>query len=159
MLPCPAFFPLRALLGLLCLLALSACATRPAPLPGQSQAQVLQTLGSPHGRYSLNGEESWEYNSWPFGQRTFFARFDKEGKMQVFEQVLSHQGFARVQVGVSNKDDVLRLLGKPLETSYLSLPKLEVWTYAYKEADVWDSMMHVHFDQGGHRAHDAKRTG
>jgi hypothetical protein len=44
---------------------------------------------------------------------------------------------------------VLHTLGRPAETSYLSRQKLEVWSYRYKESGVWNSMMHVHFDDDG----------
>jgi hypothetical protein len=32
---------------------------------------------------------------------------------------------------------------------YLRLSDLEVWSYPYKEAGVWDSIMSVHFDRNG----------
>jgi len=43
----------------------------------------------------------------------------------------------------------LRTIGHPAETSYLPLRDLEVWSYRYKEAGVWNSIMHVHFDRNG----------
>jgi len=49
----------------------------------------------------------------------------------------------------STKADVLRTVGTPSETSWLSLPQLEVWSYRYKENGVWNSMMHIHFDRAG----------
>lgn len=51
--------------------------------------------------------------------------------------------------GVASKTDVLHAIGRPAERSWLRLPDLEVWSYRYKENNVWNSMMHVHFDRAG----------
>jgi hypothetical protein len=62
---------------------------------------------------------------------------------------LNDQTFATIKPGVATKEEVLHTVGRPAETVYLPLSKLEVWSYRYKQSGVWDSMMHVHFDQGG----------
>jgi outer membrane protein assembly factor BamE (lipoprotein component of BamABCDE complex) len=77
------------------------------------------------------------------------ARIGPDGKVTSFEQVLNMQKFAAIKVGESTKNEVLHTIGTPSETSYLSLSDLEVWTYPYKENDVWNSLMHVHFDKSG----------
>jgi len=77
------------------------------------------------------------------------ARIDQNGKVVAFEQVLTTQKFASIKVDEATKADVLRTIGAPTETSYLSLTDLEVWSYSYKESNAWNSMMHVHFDRNG----------
>lgn len=132
---------------------LAGCATlgAPPPAPGASEAEVIARFGRPTHVF-VNPHDSGrilEYMNGPFGQTTYFARIDAAGRLLSYEQVLAAQKFAEIKVGASTKFDVVRLIGTPSETSYLALPKLEVWSYPYKENPVSDSMMHVHFDNAG----------
>ena len=77
------------------------------------------------------------------------GRINPNGKVVSFEQVLTTQKFASIKVGEATKMEVLRTIGAPSETSYLPLTDLEVWSYPYKESNVWNSFMHVHFDKSG----------
>ncbi len=151
--PHPAFPRLARLRrtgwAILLALALTGCATTPPLYPGDTESVVLAKLGQPAARYRVGNEQWLEYPTGPFGQRTWFARISSEGKLTQYEQVLTSEKFATINVDQANKDEVLRTIGHPAETSYLSLPKLEVWSYRYKEAGVWNSMMHVHFDKDG----------
>jgi hypothetical protein len=52
-------------------------------------------------------------------------------------------------VDAATKDEVLRTVGRPAETSRVALKNYEVWSYRYREANVWNSLMHVHFDDQG----------
>jgi len=137
------------LLALLALLAGCASWNVPPPLPGESRAAVEARLGRPTNVYQLPTGTELEYATGPYGQATYMARFGPDEKLISYEQVLDAPGFARIKVGVSTQQDVLHILGRPAEKSYLSIPKLQVWSYRYKESGVWDSMMHVHFDQDG----------
>lgn len=60
-----------------------------------------------------------------------------------------NDSFLSVQLGVTTQADLLRLLGRPDETTYLQLRDLNVWSYRYKESGVWDSMMHIMMDRNG----------
>lgn len=139
-----------ALLSSLILL-LSGCATLMAPpvQVGDTEASLIQKRGAPAHRYKDGNTELLEYPTHPWGQRTYMARMDAGGRVTSFEQVLTTQKFATIKVDEANKETVLRTIGSPSETSYLSLRDMEVWTYPYKENDVWNSMMHVHFDRNG----------
>ncbi len=129
---------------------LGACAGMGPPPPvGAPEAQVVASMGNPTAVYQDGQERLLEYATGPFGQYTTMARIGADGRLRSLEQVLNEQKFATLKVGVATRDDVLRTLGRPAERSYLALPKLEVWTYRYKESGVWNSMMHVHFDQAG----------
>lgn len=116
---------------------------------GDSEADLLAKRGQPTHRYQDGKEQLVEYALGPWGQRTYMARLDADGKVVSFEQVLTTEKFAAIKVGEANKDSVLRIIGAPSATSYLSLRDLEVWSYPYKEAGVWNSLMHVHFDKNG----------
>lgn len=133
------------------LIAIGGCASFGAPPinPGDSETVVLSALGSPTHRYQDGKSHLLEYMSGPWGQTTYMARIDASGKLVSYEQVLTTQKFATIKPGEATKDDVLRTIGAPSDTSYLSLSGLEVWSYPYKESGVWDSIMHVHFDKTG----------
>lgn len=129
---------------------LSGCATvfPPAVAVGDSEAELIQKRGQPTHRYNDGNAQLLEYMTGPFGQRTYMARVEG-GRVTGFEQVLTVQKFAGIQVGTATKDTVLKTIGAPSDTSYLPLRDLEVWSYPYKENEVWNSIMHVHFDRAG----------
>ena len=143
---------IRPQLAILCaLLLLSACAAfQPVTLmPGETEAEVVSKLGRPTARIPDGNGFVLEYNRTPWGQATNMARFDGNGRLISYEQVLTVEKFATIKPGISTKMDVLRTIGHPSETMYLSRQQLEVWTYPYKEYDAWNSLMHVHFDNNG----------
>jgi hypothetical protein len=142
---------LRATLFAVSLTTLNACSVlMPAPVnAGDSEADVIAKRGEPTHRYQNGQEHLLEYALGPWGQRTYMARVDANGKVVSFEQVLTVQKFSTIKVGEATKNDVLRTIGAPSETAYFSRTDLEVWTYPYKESEVWNSMMHVHFDKDG----------
>lgn len=144
-------FPGLAIAGaalLLCGCASMRLYTEP-PHPGESEAQIVERLGEPTHRYGEGNNHLLEYMTGPWGQSTFMARIGSDGRLVSYEQVLDATHFSKILPGKATKDEVLRTIGAPSATSYLSLPHLEVWSYPYREADTWDSVMHVHFDDAG----------
>lgn len=131
--------------------SLAACAAlMPAPVNvGDSESEVVAKRGQPTQRYQDGKDHLLEYATGPWGQRTYMARIGPDGRLVSFEQVLTVQKFATVKVGETTKNDVLKTFGRPSDTSYLPLRDLEVWSYPYKESEVWNSLMHVHFDRTG----------
>lgn len=121
----------------------------PYPLPGANEQEVVVRMGEPANRYRDGSQTLLEYPGGHFGQQTFMARMGPDGRMISLEQVRTLEKFGTVKVGQASKDDVLRNVGTPSETSWLPLPQQEVWSYRYRENNVWDSMMHIHFDQDG----------
>lgn len=130
---------------------LSACATLfPDPVNiGDTESTVIAKRGQPTNRYQVGKDMLLEYHLGPWGQKTYMARLDASGKVVSFQQVLTTEQFASIKVGETHKNDVLHIIGSPSETSYLSLRDMEVWSYPYKENNVWNSIMHVHFDRAG----------
>jgi len=130
------------------LITLGGCAA-PIVNPGETEADVIGKLGRPTHRFKDGPEHLLEYMKGPAGQQTFMARIGPDNKVISYEQVLTSAKFATIKVNSATKTDVLRTIGTPSETSYLSRVDLEVWSYPYKENGVWDSEMHVHFDKKG----------
>jgi len=132
-------------------LLLAACATRPAPLPGETADMVQAKLGKPTSVY-VDGDgaaRSLEYATGPMGQYTWMARLGPDGRLTAYEQVLTGEKFATLKIDQATKEQVLRTIGRPAERSRVAMQNYEVWSYRYKEAGVWNSLMHVHFDEGG----------
>jgi outer membrane protein assembly factor BamE (lipoprotein component of BamABCDE complex) len=137
------------LIPLLAALGLAGCALiPPTQLPaGTSEQDVIAQLGQPTHRYRTGTDEVLEYMHGPWGQTTYMARFGADHRLISYQQVLNSQTFATLAPGKTTKQDVLLTIGAPSTTSFLSLSQLEVWSYPYREANVWDSIMHVHFDR------------
>ncbi len=143
-------FSLRLLASGLLALLCACSALIPAPVnPGDSEAQVIAKRGQPTHRYQEGRDQLLEYAQGPWGQVTYMVRIGPDSRVISFEQVLTSEKFASIKIGQATKDDVLRTVGAPSETSYLSLSDLEVWSYPYKESGVWNSLMHIHFDSSG----------
>ena len=133
------------------LLGVAGCAAmmRTPPTIGDTREAVTAKFGPPTALYPAPGGQVLEYATGPFGQETWMTQIGADGRLTAFEQVLTGQKFATLQIGAATRDEVLRTLGRPAERSYLALPDLEVWSYRYKENGVWNSMMHAHFDRAG----------
>jgi hypothetical protein len=130
---------------------LAGCATLSGPpaLPGDSMDAVRAKMGRPTAVRTAPSGTVYEYGAGMFGQQAWMARFDSSGRLLSVTQVRTGEVFATIRPGVATKADVLDRLGQPSETSRVHLGNFEVWSYRYKESNVWNSMMHVHFDQGG----------
>lgn len=133
------------------LLLLGGCAglMRQAPTVGDSAEMVQQKMGAPTAIYGAGNDRLFEYATGPMGQQTYMAHIGADGRMTSYEQVLTSEKFATIKIDSATKDDVLRAVGRPAEMSRVALRNYEVWSYRYKEAGVWNSLMHVHFDQQG----------
>ena len=134
-------------------IVLGACAgpfMREAPNVGEPVAAVTAKLGQPTSTYpAADGGQMLEYATGPMGQFTWMAQIGPDGRLVSYEQVLTGEKFATIKIDKANKADVLRTIGRPAERSGVAMHNYEVWSYRYKEAGVWNSLMHVHFDQAG----------
>ena len=137
--------------ALVAVLLQTGCAELLAPpvRPGQTEAEVLAKLGRPSHQYQDGTAHLLEYATSPWGQRTWMARIGTDGRLESYRQVLATEVFASIIVDKSTKEDVLRTIGAPSETVYFPRIEREVWTYAYKENNAWDSQMHIYFDRSG----------
>jgi len=134
------------------ILALSACAPmmRRTPTVGMPLAEVTAKLGKPNAVYpDPAGGQVLEYRGQPMGQFQHMARIGADGRLLSYEQVLTTENFARIDVGRWNHDDVLRNFGRPAEVVRSRLDEGEIWSYRYKEKGVWDSLMNVDFNARG----------
>lgn len=143
-------FPLRALLAVVLAIAAGCAIVTPNSVTiGEAESNVIQRMGQPTHRYQDGKDQLLEYAYGPWGQQTYMARIGPDGTVLSFEQVLTTKKFATIKLDQFTKSGVLHTVGAPSDTSYLALTDLEVWSYPYRENDVWNSVMHIHFDRTG----------
>lgn len=137
-------------LALVALLGLTACAT-PDQLPiGSTRAQVLERYGAPLAVHKLpDGAERLEYQIGPFQQYAQMVDVDSSGRVLRASQVRTAENFARIRIGVDTPATVVREFGTPWHTERYALSKLTAYLYPYKESNVFNLMMAVHFDDAG----------
>ena len=103
--------------------------------PGQTEADVVRSMGLPTGRYPLPGGASrLEYARGPYGRQTYMVDLDPTGRVLGWQQVLTQQNFLRVLPGMS-RGELLLLLGRPGEVFAVPWQKSEVWNYRYATND------------------------
>ncbi len=103
--------------------------------PGQSEAQVVQQMGTPTGRYTLpEGGTRLEFARGPAGRETYMVDFDAAGRMVDWEQVMDLSYLTRVTPGLSTEDVLLRV-GHPVSTQKFPRQQLVVWNYRYPTND------------------------
>jgi hypothetical protein len=140
---------LAALLALT--LGLAACGALSPKLPaGTPVADVTARLGHPNASYpDPDGGQVLEYRGQPMGQFQHMARIGANGRLIAYDQVLTSENFAGIQVNRWTRDDILRHFGRPAEVSRVRLEDREVWSYRYKQDGMWNSMMNVYFNGRG----------
>jgi hypothetical protein len=116
--------------------ALAGCAHNaysPKGIPaGSTEAAVIEAMGQPTGRSALpDGGQQLEFARGPYGKETYMLRFDAQGRMQRWEQVLNEANFAKIKPGM-DKAEVLTAIGRPSDVSGYGLhEKRQAWSYRY----------------------------
>lgn len=147
--------PFRTAAAVALALSLSACSTfHRTPTPGTSLADVTARLGKPDAIYpDPKGGQVLEYRGQPMGQFQHMARFNADGRLVSYDQVLTDANFAKIEPGRWMQADVLRNFGRPAETSRARASGFEVWSYRYKQDGIWNSFMNVYFNGRGEVHH------
>lgn len=139
-----------AISTLACMLFIAGCAAFAPPLePGATEQAVRERYGQPGATYPDGETVLWEYNGGYWDQQTYMARIGKDHRLISWEPVRTDEKFQTLVIGKSTAGDVLKTVGKPTETSVIRLNNYKVWSYRYKQNGVWDSMMHIMFDDNG----------
>jgi hypothetical protein len=128
---------LAAVACLLAMVSLVGCASySPEHLQtGQSEADVIQAMGPPTGRYTLpDGRGRLEFARGPAGQQTYMVDFDTAGRMVGWNQVLNLRHFAEIEPGISAQE-LLTRVGHPGSTIAIPRQHLVLWNYRYPTND------------------------
>jgi len=143
---------MRITLALLAL-AVTACATVESGFgvqPGVTSAEeVVRMKGAPALEIANpDGSKNMAYSRGYFSGQTFMVRVGRDGLVQSVEQVLTDERFYRIVPGIT-RDDVLRLIGPPIET--MEFPRLQqvAWEYRYRDSWGYDAFLSVMIDTNG----------
>jgi outer membrane protein assembly factor BamE (lipoprotein component of BamABCDE complex) len=141
----------RFAIGAACVL-LSGCAAHGIGglVPGQSTAaQVQALLGAPADKLTAeNGDAVWQYPRGPFGRVTYAVRFDGDGTVREFGNLLTEENFSRIKPGETTREAVRTLLGRPAKVTHFSNLQREVWDYPCGEP-ARPTVLSVQFSQDG----------
>lgn len=129
------FFTGRALVLVLAV-AIAGCATyNPRDIrAGQTEAELIQLMSQPTGRYSgPAGQTRLEFATGPFGQVTWMVDLDSMGRVSAWAQVLNETAFNYVQTNFEGQDMAwLRYtLGRPSEVRSGGWQGGWVWSWRY----------------------------
>ena len=147
----PAPRPWACLLAAGLAFALAGCVSEPTRIvPGTTAAEALQRLGTPTGRYTLNGGgERLQYSRMPAGFEVTDIDVDASGKVVSVTQVLNEARFGHdIKVDQWRQNDVLAFYGRPYETSRVSSFDGTVWTWRYKAVNE-RRMLYIYIDPAG----------
>ncbi len=138
-------------------LALAGCATPSQRMPpGTPATQVMADMGRPSVTCPLpDGGERLVWSGQPFSQASWATNAAPDGSTTGVEQVLTDASFARLRQGQWSADQVRCTFGPPAQIANVGLPRSSqrVWSYAYLQDTVWNSLMHVYFDNAGYVTH------
>jgi len=128
--------------------ALAGCASHPDLLRvGMTRDELDARFGKPDAERHDGNDDVRIYTSQPLGQRASAAHVSPDGRVTAVEPLLNTQHFAQIQVDQWNKHDVFEHFGTPAEMTRTL--RYEVWSYRYREAEVWDSLFSIMFDDAG----------
>ena len=114
----------------------------PKDLNGRSEAEVVQAMGQPTGRYTMadNGRRL-EYAKGPAGRETYMVDLDAQGRVVQVEQVLDVNHFDVINPGMK-KDDLLRFIGRPSERRGMRGDgEILSWRYANNDCLWWQAQL------------------
>jgi outer membrane protein assembly factor BamE (lipoprotein component of BamABCDE complex) len=101
---------------------------------GSTEAEVVQAMGQPTGRYQLpEGPTRLEFARGPYGRHTYMVDLDAQGRVMQIEQVLDRRYFEGVSPGIT-KDQLLRYIGRPSEVQGM-MRNGQIWSYRYANND------------------------
>lgn len=124
-----------ALIGALGLSGCGVLGANPMDAALQTEADVRARLGQPQRVWAPlpampPGNKTFEYSRQPSGHTAYMVDIGADGEVLAVRQVLNRESFARVVVGMA-PDDVVRLLGRPMQITPYSLSGLTYYEWRY----------------------------
>lgn len=137
--------------ALACCVLVAACASHPSRIRvGEAGADVRSRVGEPYDVVRTeDGAERWLYPTGPMGQYAWFVEVGADGRVRAVTQALTDERFYMIRKGEWNQARVRREFGPPAEVSAQPLKRHVIWSYRYRQDGVWNSLMHIHFDEEG----------
>ncbi|NOL50234.1 hypothetical protein [Pelistega europaea] len=143
---------MRILMTTIAVLAISGC-TSYRDIPANSSEQVvLNKMGTPTASCTKSdGSKRLIWSTQPNGQYAYGANVSKNGVIDKVTSLLSDANFKKLNQGIWTPEDVRCEFGPPAETGRIGLGEKNevVWTYRYKEINVWNNLMYIYFGRDG----------
>jgi hypothetical protein len=142
--------PLRSLLAVISMIAVTACSTPGSVKPGADEAAVRAAAGRPTAVIKLkDGGTRWQYSGQPFEQSVWNIDFDAAGRVLRTQQMMTDTAFAQIRPGKDTQADVLRDFGPPAERYSYPLAQETAVMYRYFVQGGFHAAMFVYFDPAG----------
>jgi len=146
--------PFRRLVALAAtLVLLTGCTLIANTPPGTPLAEVQRRHGAP--AYvcpqpgSSDGSRRVIWSQQPNGQHAWAVSVGADGRVESAEAVLTDDAFQRLHPGLTI-GELRCAYGPPAIISTVGWGQRQtVWSYRYREARVWNSLMHIYLDADG----------
>lgn len=114
-----------------------------------TMAQTREIMGPPSMEWrDADGSSTWEYTRMPYGIVNYMVDFGPDQVVRAVRQVLTEENFAKVRPGMT-REQIRRLLGKPVQEQYFALKREYVWNWKTKSEGSYDHFFDVYFDESG----------
>ena len=143
---------LRLLFSTSALGAMVACGTMKDIPPGTAMAEVRAQYGNPTIECPMpDGTRHAVWSTAPMGQYAWATTITADGRVGPIEQILTDAAFEQVKTGTWDAQRLQCTFGPPAEISVVGLPssRHRVWSYRYRQAGAWNSLMHVYLSEEG----------
>jgi hypothetical protein len=135
--------------------ALAACTPMEQRVAPGSPLSVAETeLGRPNFTCTRpDGTRRVIWTQQPMGQYAWGANVKPDGSIDRVEPILTTPNFRKLDSGAWTADQVRCEFGPPAKVEEVGLPSVRevVWSYRFKENNVWDSLMYVYLGRDGTR--------
>jgi hypothetical protein len=138
---------MRLSLLLAAILIATACAG-PAVLVGRPSSE-LGVLGRPIGEYAhADGSRTVAISPGYYSGITYMADIDAAGTVRAVRQALVEESFQVIVPGMT-REEVLRLIGPPLDSTDFTRQRETSWEYRFMDAWGYRAFFYVNFDRRG----------
>jgi len=138
----------RLLAAIGVLVMLGACTSMQDIPAGTPLSEVQARYGAPTVECPLaDGNRRLIWSTQPMGQYAWSTQVSPDGTVGPVEQILTDANFSQVEAGSWGRDELHCTFGPPAETTIVGLPgsREVVWSYRYRQAGAWNSLMHFYF--------------
>ncbi|GAB2915169.1 hypothetical protein [Paralcaligenes ginsengisoli] len=143
---------LRAGLAVATLGVLAACSSMSDLPAGTPLAQIQAKYGRPN--FSCPEPDGGQHLVWsqqPFGQYAWGVHVNSAGQTDQVQSLLTDEHFQLLGKGTWTQQQVLCEFGPPALKDRVGLPSSDqlIWSYRYRQAKSWNSLMYVYFGHDG----------
>jgi len=130
-------------------IALSSCALVNTAKPGTPLTEVIAKFGPPSTDCpNPDGTRHLVWSQQPMAETAMGTTVSKDGTIGEVVQVLNDANFNRLGTGEWSQERVRCEFGPPAEQGKIGIAEKRsyVWSYRYRQQNVWYSLMYVYFD-------------